>query len=192
MTQRTMLRLVAAFAVVAALVGAGEAAAAAPSATTGPVTAVGPTTATVSGSVNPNGTATTWHVEYGTSTSYGSSTSSTNAGSGTSSVAVSAPITGLTAGTTYHYRMVATNSAGTARGSDGVLTTSAAPQVVTGAATNVTTTSATLNGTVNPSSRATTWYFEYGTSTSYGTKTPAKDAGSGTSPVAVAASVTSL
>ena len=187
-----MFRLAATLAVVAALAGAGEAAAAAPAAATGPVTAVGPTTATVSGSVNPNGTATTWFVEYGTSTSYGSQTTSTSAGSGTSSVAVSPTISGLKAGTTYHYRLVATNSAGTARGNDGVLTTSAAPQVVTGAATSVAATSATLNGTVNPSSRATTWYFEYGTSTSYGTRTPVKDAGSGTSPVAVAASVTGL
>src|SRR5438128_3251964 len=183
---------VAAFAV-AALVGAGTVAAASvPTASTGSVTAVGPTTATVSGSVNPNGTATTWYVEYGTSTSYGSKTSSASAGSGTSSVAISPTLTGLTPGTSYHYRVVATSSAGTAQGADGLLMTSAAPQVVTGGASNVTPTSATLNGTVNPSSRATSWYFEYGTSTSYGTKTPAKDAGSGTSPVAVSAPVTGL
>jgi hypothetical protein len=186
------LRAFAAFAV-AALVGAGGAAAAtAPTASTGPVTAVGPTTATVSGSVNPNGTATTWYVEYGTSTNYGSKTSSTSAGSGTSSVAVSPTLSGLAPGTSYHYRVVATSTAGTGHGADGLLTTSAAPQVVTGSATSVTTTSATLNGTVNPSSRATSWYFEYGTSTSYGTKTTTRDAGSGTSPVAVAAPITGL
>src|SRR5947207_1403896 len=51
---------------------------------------------------------------------------------------------------------------------------------------------APLNGTVNPSSRSTSWYFEYGTSTSYGTKTPSANAGSGTSPVPVAAQVTGL
>src|ERR1700693_434923 len=76
------LRALAAIAV-GALVGAGGAAAAsAPTATTGPVTAIGPTTATVSGSVNPNGAATTWYVEYGTTTGYGSKTSATSAGSG--------------------------------------------------------------------------------------------------------------
>jgi hypothetical protein len=182
----------AAFAV-AAFAGAGGASAAtAPSASTGPVTTVGPTTATVSGSVNPNGTATTWYVEYGTSTGYGKQTSTSSAGSGTASVAVSPMLTGLNPGTSYHYRVVATSTAGTGRGADGILTTSAAPQVVTGSATSVTTTSATLNGTVNPSSRATSWYFEYGKSTSYGTKTAAKDAGSGTSPVAAAAAVTGL
>jgi hypothetical protein len=178
---------------VAALVGAGGAATAtAPTASTGPVTAVGPTTATVSGSVNPNGTATTSYVEYGTSTTYGLKTGAASAGSGTSSVAISPTLTGLTPGTSYHYRVVATSTAGVAHGADGLLTTSSAPQAVTGGASGVTPTSATLNGTVNPSSRATTWLFEYGTSTSYGKKTATKDAGSGTSPVTVSAQVTGL
>src|SRR6266852_3133675 len=191
MTSRPLRALAAG--VLVALVGAGGAAAAsAPTATTGPVTAIGPTTATVSGSVNPNGAATTWYVEYGTSTGYGSKTSTTSAGSGTSSVAISPMLTGLTPGTSDHYRVVATSTASPGQGSDVLLTTSAAPQVVTGAASSVTTTSATLNGTVNPSSRATSWHFEYGTSTSYGTSTAAKDAGSGTSPVAVAAPITGL
>ena len=69
---------------VGALVGASAAAAAtAPSASTGPVSAIAPTTATVSGTVNPNGTATTWYVEYGTSTNYGTKTATVSAGSGT-------------------------------------------------------------------------------------------------------------
>lgn len=160
--------------------------------TTGPVTAVGPTTATVSGTVNPNGTATTWYVEYGTSTSYGSKTSSTSAGAGTTSSSVTANLGGLTAGTTYHYRLVAVSTAGTSHGSDGILQTSSTPSAATGGASSVTPTSATLNGTVNPNGRSTTWYFEYGTSTSYGTKTPAKSAGAGTSASAVSAPVTGL
>jgi phosphodiesterase/alkaline phosphatase D-like protein len=173
--------------------GAGAATAAtAPSATTGPVSSIGPTSATVTGTVNPNGTPTTWLVEYGTSTGYGSSTSSTNAGSGTSNVAVSVSLSGLKAGTTYHYRVVATSTAGTTRGADGILTTSAAPQVVTGSASNVTPTSATLNGSVDPSGRATTWYFEYGTTTGYGNKTATKDAGSGTGAANVSASISGL
>ena len=183
-----LLLLAVAFAVV---VGAA-AAASLPTVTTGPVTAVGATTASVSGSVNPNGTSTSWYVEYGTASSYGSKTSSTSAGSGTSPVGVSANLTGLHAGTTYHYRFVGTSSAGTAQGADGLLTTSAAPQAVSGSASAVTAASATLTGTVNPNGRATTWYFEYGTSTSYGTKTPVKDAGLGTSPVSVAAGLSGL
>ena len=175
-----------------ALAFAGAAAAATPSAITGPVTSVGPTTATATGTVNPNGQATTWYVEYGTSTSYGTKTANVSAGSGTANTAVSASLTGLTAGTTYHYRVVATNGAGTDRGADGIFTTSAGPVAVTGSATSVTTTTATLNGTVDPNGRATTWYFEYGTSTGYGSKTAEKSAGSGTSTTSVAAPVSGL
>jgi hypothetical protein len=167
-------------------------AATAPSVSTGPVTAVGPTTATVSGTVNPNGTATTWHVEYGTSTGYGSSTSSTSAGAGTTSTGISANLSGLKAGTTYHYRFVAVSTAGTSRGADGILQTSSTPAAATGSASSITSTTATLNGTVNPNGRSTTWYFEYGTSTSYGSKTPVKDAGAGTSATAVSVTVAGL
>ncbi len=177
---------------IALAAAASALAATAPSVTTGPVTAVGPTTATVSGTVNPNGTATTWHVEYGTSMSYGSTTSSAGAGAGTTSTSVSSNLSGLTGGTTYHYRLVAVSSAGTSRGADGILQTSSTPSAATGSASSVTSTSATLNGTVNPNGRSTTWYFEYGTSTSYGTKTAAKSAGAGTSATPVSAPVTGL
>jgi hypothetical protein len=173
--------------------GAGVAAVlAAPTAITGPVSAVGPTSATASGTVNPNGQSTTWYFEYGTSTSYGKKTSSKSAGSGTTNVQVSGTLTGLTPGTTYHYRLVATSSGGTTRGADGIFTTSSAPVAVTGSPTGVTVTSATLNGTVDPNGRATTSYFEYGTSTSYGSKTPLKSAGSGTTATSVSAPVSSL
>jgi hypothetical protein len=182
--------------IVTALAGTGAAAAAtAPTASTGPVTSIAPTTATVAGSVNPNGAATTWFVEYGTTTAYGTKSSSASAGSGTSTAAVSTSLTPLKPGTIYHYRFVATSSLGTGRGADGILTTPAAPVApvaVTGTATNISATAATLNGTVDPSGRATTWNFEYGTTTNYGTKTPAKSAGSGTSPAAVSAPVTGL
>lgn len=193
-TRVTMIRLagVASLAAAALVAASTAAAATAPSAATGPVTSVGGTTATVSGSVNPNGSSTSWFVEYGTSTSYGSRTSSANVGAGTSSVPISGSLNGLKSGTTYHYRVVATSSAGTAHGADGILTTSPAPQAVTGGASGVSSTAATLNGSVNPGGRATTWYFEYGTSTGYGSKTGARDAGAGTSPVSTAAQVSGL
>jgi hypothetical protein len=171
---------------------AGAANAAVPTAITGPVTAVGPTSATAGGTVNPNGQATTWYLEYGTSTSYGSKTASTSAGSGTSNVAVSATMTSLNPGATYHYRLVASNGSGTSRGADGIFTTFGLPAAVTGDATGVTVSSATLTGSVDPNGRITTRFFEYGTSTSYGSKTAAQNAGSGTSPTGVSASVTGL
>jgi len=164
-------------------------AASAPAAVTGAVTTFSDTSATVTGTVNPNGQTTTWHFDYGTSTSYGSSTPATAAGSGTANANVSATITGLVPGTTYHYRFVAANASGTTAGGDGVFTTSGtpAPAVVTAPASGLASTSATLNGSVNPNGRATTWYFEYGTSTAYGSRTPSQNAGAGTAAVNVSA-----
>jgi phosphodiesterase/alkaline phosphatase D-like protein len=181
----------AAFVVVLA-VFAGRADAAAPTATTGPTTAVGSTTASVTGTVDPGGLATTWHVEYGTSASYGTSTAAKSAGSGATPAGVSASLAGLTAGTTYHYRVVATNSSGTSHGGDAVFTTLVPPDATTGSASAITASSATLNGTVDPNGRATAFSFEYGTSTSYGTKTPSKSVGTATTPQPAAAGISGL
>jgi hypothetical protein len=177
---------------VAFLAAAAGAQAAAPSAVTGPVSAVGATSATVTGTVDPGGVATNWYVEYGTSTAYGSKTAAKSAGSGTSAVAVSVPLSGLAQGTTYHYRVVATSSAGTSHGSDGLFTTLAVPGVVTGSASSIGVSSATLNGSVDPNGRSTTWWFEYGTSTSYGSKTSAKSAGNATGPTSVSTPIGAL
>jgi hypothetical protein len=92
---------------------------------TGAATSVEPTKATLNGTVEPKGLATKYRFEYGTSTSYGSSTSEASAGEGTSPVPVSAKISGLTAGVTYHFRVVATNSLGTNYGEDMSFTTGA-------------------------------------------------------------------
>jgi phosphodiesterase/alkaline phosphatase D-like protein len=190
---RLLGALGAAFA--AGLAVAGLAAAAgAPTVTTGAVTSFDSTSAAVSGSVDPNGAATSWHVEYGKDTKYGSQTAATDAGAGTTAANVSTTITGLTPKTTYHYRFVATNASGTAQGTDGTFTTAAAvaPTVVTGVASGVAGTSATLNGSVNPNGRPTSWYFEYGKSTQYGTKTPQQNAGDGSSSTNVAAPASGL
>jgi hypothetical protein len=172
--------------------GAGAAAVAAPTAITGPVSAIGTNSATANGTVNPNGQATNWFFEYGTSTSYGRRTATRSAGSGTTNVQVSAALTGLAPGTTYHYRLVATGGGGTTRGADGIFTTSAAPVAVTGAASRVTPTSARLAGSVDPNGRATTWFFEYGTSTSYGARTATTSAGSGTTARSVSMQLSGL
>jgi len=66
------------------------------------------------------------------------------------------------------------------------------PTLTTNSATSVSSNSATLNGTVNPNGVSTTYYFEYGTTTSYGTSTTSTSAGSGTSAVSVSASISDL
>ncbi|MGN6799538.1 MAG: hypothetical protein ACTHKS_15465 [Gaiellaceae bacterium] len=189
--KRTVLAAVAVSAVTFVLFG-GIARAAAPTATTGPATAIGATTATVTGGVVPGGQATTWYIQYGTTTAYGSQTAKANAGSGTVSVNITSNLASLKPGSTYHYRVVASNTAGTAHGSDAVFTTLTPPGATTGAATAIGSTSATLNGTVDPNSRDTTFYFEYGTTTSYGTKTASKSAGSGSSPQNETAGISGL
>jgi len=96
-----------------------------PAATTNGATSVAATSATLNGSVNRDGQATTYQFDYGTTTGYGSSVPSqaVASGSGTSAVTESANLTGLRPGTTYHYRIKATNATGSAYGSDQTFTT---------------------------------------------------------------------
>jgi hypothetical protein len=169
----------------------------APTVVTGAASAITQTSATLNATVNPNGgTVSECKFEYGTTTGYGQSASCASLpGSGTSPVAVSAPVTGLTANTTYHFRVSATNAGGTSTGSDETFKTLPnAPTVVTGAASAITQTSATLNATVNPNGGAVSeCKLEYGTTNSYGQSAScASLPGSGTSPVAVSAPVTGL
>jgi hypothetical protein len=98
----------------------------APVVVTNAATGITSTGATLNGTVNPQGADASYKFDYGTTTSYGSSTTGGDAGSGTTAVAESAPLTGLTPSTVYHYRIEATNSAGTTLGSDQQFTTSAA------------------------------------------------------------------
>ncbi len=101
-----------------------------PSLTTEAATGVNGTEATLKASVNPNGSSTTYQFEYGPTTSYGIKVpiGLESVGSGTSAVAVSRAIWGLKEGATYHYRVIATNAAGTANGSDKSFTTLDPPE----------------------------------------------------------------
>jgi hypothetical protein len=106
-----------------------------PAVVTGAASSITQTGASIAGTVNPNGSnVTDCHVEYGTTTSYGSQVACASLpGSGTSAVGVSATLSGLTAGTTYHYRVVATNGAGATNGSDQTFATSPVPSCATDA-----------------------------------------------------------
>ncbi|HVP02283.1 MAG TPA: hypothetical protein VMT10_06915 [Solirubrobacteraceae bacterium] len=165
-----------------------------PAASTGAASAITQTAATLGGTVDPKGSATTWHVEYGTSDAYGLTTPEQPAGSGSGAAAVSVPVTGLTSATTYHFRVVATNAAGVARGADHTFTTTApprAPSVVTGNARATQATSATLTGSLDPRGAATSFHFEYGTTTKYGSVT-ADQTADGSGSRSVSAPITGL
>lgn len=96
-----------------------------PVVTTGTATISGDTGATLKGTVNPNGLAATYQFEYGPTTAYGSLVPVVPAsvGSGSSPVAVSNAVNGLVSSTKYHFRVVATNSEGTSKSTDGTFTT---------------------------------------------------------------------
>jgi hypothetical protein len=168
-----------------------------PTVTTGAVSEVRQTTATLNGTINPNKAETEYRFEYGKDPgSYETSVPVPDAKlpTGTSGVPVSEAIGGLTLGTSYHYRLVATNKEGETDGLEEKFTTHKPPSATTGSASSITRTSATLNGTVNPNGIDTNYHFAYGTSTSYGHSAPAgsTDAGAGTANVAASAAVTDL
>ena len=116
-----------------------------PNAETNAAGSITETGATLKATVNPEAKATSYYFEYGTTTSYGSKTAEASAGSGTSNVEESKAITGLTASTTYDYRVVASNSDGTTDGSNHTFATTAKPVVETKKATGISETGATAS-----------------------------------------------
>jgi len=165
-----------------------------PFAETTAASSVGETTATLNGVVDPNGAETKYYFEYGTTESYGKVTAEVSAGSGESNVKVSKAVTGLTKGKKYYFRVVAKNSVGTSQGSSEVFRTTGLgqPTVETKAATEVSISTVTLNGVVNPEGYATEYRFEYGTTSVEEHKTEWVSAGSGTTNVAVSSKLTAL
>jgi endonuclease I len=170
-----------------------ETAADPPAVTTNAATGVTIAAATLNASVNPNGLATTASFQWGVTASYGQTTASESMGSGSSALPLSANLASLVPCTTYHFRATATSSGGTTDGGDLTFTTSCpAPTVTTGAVTSVTTTGATLFGTVNPSGLDTSASFEWGLTDSYGQTTGSQSMGSGSLAQPLAASLTNL
>jgi hypothetical protein len=95
--------------------------------------------AQLQGGVYPNGDPTTYWWEYGTTTSYGQATAPQDIGSGTTPSQASTVLTGLQPNTTYHYRLVASNSFGEMDGYDFTFTTLPAPPPPTTTPTTPTT-----------------------------------------------------
>ena len=142
---------------------------------------VGHTGVVVTGDVDRAGgpEITSCEFEYGTSTSYGSSVPCTQilpySGSSTE---VSATLPGLATGTAYSYRLRAGNVNGANNGVNRAVTPAAVIKLHTNPATGIEPHQATLNGSFDPDSIDTHYYFEYGLDTEYGQRTEAVDAGS--------------
>jgi hypothetical protein len=179
-----------------------------PTAVTAGAEQVTQSSAVLTGLANPGGGSTTdCHFEWGPAA--GEYTSGTapcepDPGAAGDGVAVSAEATGLTAHTTYHYRLVITTAAGSAQGEDAGFVASAPPSATTKPASSVGNTEATLNASVNPNGGADgDCRFQYVSelafqSTGYtdlssgGTAACVPDPGSATSPVLVSAQLDNL
>ena len=130
--------------------------AAAPTITTGGVANVAPTSAVLNGTVDPNGTATNYLFQYGTTRLYGAGTPATGAGAGKKGVRVAAGLDALAPATTYHYRLVGLRGSRTFFGKDRTFKTKKQPLGVSLAASpnpirigHATTLAGVLSGTGN-------------------------------------------
>lgn len=177
-TRRSTLAGLAALCVLACalLAGAPQALAAGmPVVSTGAASAVTMSEANVTGTVNPEGLATRYYYQYGTTTEYGQDQPlppGIEAGEGSSAEPAPATLFPLTPGVTYHYRLVASNEDGTSYGEDETFTTPGyqPPAVSTGPASEVSPDTATLSGTIDPQGAQTAYTFEYGTTAAYGSQ----------------------
>jgi hypothetical protein len=175
---------------------AATASAASPSAKTQPASAIAQTAVTLHGAVNPHGAATSYQFQWGTTASYGQATPSGSAGSGTSARNVRFRLTGLTPGATYHFRVVATNADGTTAGIGRTFKTALPPAhppaILATAPFAPYANSVTLTSLINPNGAATSYRFQFGTTTSYGAETFAAAIPAGVQPVSVSVPLTGL
>lgn len=158
---------------------------AAPLVSTSAATGITAATASLNGTVNPNGAVTTAQFEYGLDANYGSiATVTFSPADGSTEQSVTAILSGLQPGLTYHYRLTASNATGTASTLDATFT---GPTVLTTAATALTATTAMLHATVNPGGITTTVFFSLN-----GSPAGSVGAGSGMSATGVDLGVTGL
>jgi phosphodiesterase/alkaline phosphatase D-like protein len=132
--------------------------------------------ATLNATIDPLGALTSYHFEYGTTTAYGSVVPEPDLylPIDSSNHQVSQALTGLQAGTIYHFALVANSAGGTQTSPDETFTTPAIPLPVVsaGAASGAKEGAVTLAGAIDPGGWETTYTFQYGTSTAYGQQWP--------------------
>lgn len=205
MSKRAYLGIIGALALALAglVVASGAFASASPTVSVVVVSGVGNNAATVTATVNPNGQATTYAFEYGTSTHYTQQTAAQSAGSGAQAATVTTQLSGLRPGTTYHVRALASSSAGTTAGNDATFTTigiaspnQGSAQVTTGAATAIAVDGAQLTGTISPGGVAAGetvhYYFQLGPGQPYALQTIAQSFTATGAPVPVSAQASGL
>lgn len=137
--------------------------------------------ATLNGAVNPNGSLpASYRFQYSKNgVTWTDAAPAVDLGSGTSPIVVDDHVTGLEANTFYRVRILVTKPFGNP---DSIspeltfLTDAIGPELETFHPQARTETSARFAGKINPNNLSTTYYFEYGTSTKYGSKVPVPEA----------------
>ena len=170
-----------------------------PTGSTDPTTNVTGDSATLNGTLDPNGPpGAEYYFEYSVNGSDWTPLSGPiDAGKGTDPIAVSQPLEGLEPKVTYHSRLLYRKKFGSSFSAapEVIFTTDPlVPTVVTRNPLPVTDTTAQLRGSIDPNNDATSYYFEYGPTTAYGSRIPIPDgdAGAGGKPVAVSIEVSGL
>jgi hypothetical protein len=125
-SRASLLGSLVAFAVLTLSLAPAADAASAPIATTGEAAELTTSSATLEGSVYQGNQPTSYYFQYGLTSVYVAQTAVTP-GTGTQTIHVAVPVTGLSVGTTYHYRLVAVNATGTSEGADRTFTTKKIP-----------------------------------------------------------------
>ena len=142
-------------------------------------TATGLTTATLHAELNPGFGDTAYKFQYGPGLSYGTSTAIIGPiGNDGSFHPVAADISGLSPGTTYHFRVIAFNFVGHVSSSDAVFTTPTVPAIGEAAASVLNSHSVRLSARAGAPGTSTTIHFEYGVSAGYGAQSVGVPVGS--------------
>lgn len=173
-----------------------------PAAKTLAATLISNTASKLNGEVTPNQASTGYWFEYGKTTNLGSATTLVSVGNATIKLQVASPLANLDPQTTYYFRLNAQNQFGTVNGAilnfkttGSVPATAATPTVATRNATNLSSSGATLHGTVNSNSSDTAYWFEYSTDSAFGTavrSTNQQPISAGSNTTSIQASLTGL
>ena len=145
-----------------------------PEVITGAATNVGQSSASVNGRIDPAGHGEVFgcRFEYGTGSVYGFSVPCTPVGRLTGPTEVSADLSELLPGTSYVFRISARNENGISYGDSGQFDTSPAPLIGRVTAVNASENAADLVASVDPNGLSTSYYFEFGPTSEYGTRLP--------------------
>ena len=145
-----------------------------PALVTGSVTNISANGATLLATLDPNGIPVTYYFQWWTNLFYTNNytapatlSASTNLDI-TNTVSSVLSVPDLLPNTVIFYQAVANNSNNTVYGGIRQFETAAGPNATTLMASNITSTNATLNGTINSEGAASSYYFEWGANTSYG------------------------